>query len=226
MARDGHGAPGMGTEPPGWARSPVRTHSSGDTWMALPAPDTAAVPEPPALLEIRNYSQQTAWLGSPLDQSGVLGQRWHRGLPGMNPWFVLTVTEPNVPSEPLQGKALEKPWKSSSRGSNSTANMECSERRWTDEAGQESGAKEGFAGANSPGKTTRNPRGQGCASWDHPPWPHRSWDSGGIKERFGKCHIEEKAWKSPHFHPNSPPLPLQPGQTWKAKTETRKRENP
>lgn len=132
----------------------------------------------------------------------------------------------NVPSEPLQGKALEKPWKSSSRGSNSTANMECSERRWTDEAGQESGAKEGFAGANSPGKTTRNPRGPGCASWDHPPWPHRSRDSGGIKERFGKCHIKENAWKTPHFHPNSPQLPLQPGQTWKAKTETRKRENP
>lgn len=62
----------------GWARMPWDGHvshwdghtsrmesaPSGHTGMALLAPGTAVVPEPPAPPEIQNYSRQTAWPGS------------------------------------------------------------------------------------------------------------------------------------------------------------------
>lgn len=153
--QDGHGAPGMGTDQ-----------------NLLPQEMPGCPCQPQALL--RSQKLLLSWRSGiiPTKQPGLghfeisLGSWGRSGTGvsrGMNPWFVLTVTEPNVPGKPLQGKALGKPWKSGSRGSHSTANMECSECGWTEEAGRESRAKEGFAGANSPGKTTGNPW-----DWDEP----------------------------------------------------------
>lgn len=161
-AWDGHGAPRMGTEPLGWAQIRI---CSLRRCLDVPAsprhccgPRSSCSPGDPELFPPNSL----AWV--------TLRSVWGPGAGGgtgvsrgMNPWFVLTVTEPNVPGKPLQGKALENPWKSGSRGSHSTANMECSECGWTEEAGRESRAKEGFAGANSPGKTTGNPW-----DWDEP----------------------------------------------------------
>lgn len=109
MAREGHGAPGMGTEPPRWAQIPVRTHSLRRCLDGPASPRHCCGPRTsrsPGDLELFP-TNSLAWVT--FRSIWASGARGGTGVSrGMNPWFVLTVTEPMFPASPCKGK----PWKS------------------------------------------------------------------------------------------------------------------